>query len=272
MKIGALGGPQTFGDQACRLLMERYPEYDQIVYVPTAEELFEAVERGDVHWGVAPEQMSQTGFHQRQQAYIAAPGSRLYIDAEITHEYHCCLVGKPGSSIEGVRKVIGHTGSMTQSRRWLEANLGRAEIEIVHTNSRAAALVVLEGDGSVASVATPALAEELRMPVLAGEIDGGSVGNYWAYTGTPHFDATPTRLVVAGRFDDERQQGQVTALTVALARAGYTIQTVCTQPTGQRLFEFDYVMRLRGTGRLDDVQAALATFPTARLAGAFTPR
>lgn len=273
MKIAVLGGPQTFGDQACRMLMQRYPEFGEIVYRETAQEIFDEVARGRVAAAMAPEQMTNTGFHPKQQALIAAAGSRFYVAAEATHEYHCCLLGKPGATLAQVRRVIGHTGSMTQSRRWIEKHLPRAEIEIVHTNSRTAANSVLEADGSLASVATDGLAAEVGLIELARDIDGGSVGNYWAITGQPFFSATPKRLVVAGRFGDEGDgQGRLSALIGALAKAGFVIQTIWSQASGQRLFEYDYLLRFRGNGKLEEVQAAVATFPTARLAGAFEPR
>jgi len=273
LKLASLGGAQTFGDQASRMLMERYPEFTEIVYFKTVEEIFDAVEDGRVAAAVAPEQMTNTGFHPRQQALLVAPGSRLHVAAETTHEYHCSLLGKPGASISQIRRVIGHTGSVTQSRRWLEKHLPRAEIEIVHTNSREAARTVLESDGTIASVATSGMADQFGLVQLAKDIDGGSVGSYWAMSREPLFSEAPTRLVVTGRFGDEGEtRGQLSALVCKLANKGYVVQTISSQGSGEALYEFDYVLRFRGTGTLEEVRAALAPFRSARLAGAFEAR
>ena len=58
----------------------------------------------------------------------------------------------------------------------------------------------------------------------------------------------------------------------ALASKGYVIQTLCSQPSGTALFEYDYLIRFRGTGKLAEVQAALGPYKSARLVGAFEAR
>jgi len=268
-KLGALGGAQTFGAQAAKRMLEKHPEFTEIVYYPTTNETLAAALRGEVSALCGPEQMMNTGFHAGMQARVAAPGSRLHVIAETTHAYHCSLLGKPGAGMAQVRRVLGHTGSVTQSRPWLEANLPDAEIEIVDTNSLGAARSVLEGNGSIASVGTPELARECGLAELARDIDGGSVGSYWAISREAHFSETPTRVVVAGRFGGD---GQLSKLIGALAGAGFLLQTVSSKASGKALYEYDYLLRLRGAGKLGAVRAAVAPFRSARLAGAFEAR
>jgi prephenate dehydratase len=266
LKLGSLGGPQTFGAQASKLMMERYPQFTEIKYFPTAEAAHDAVLSGEVDAVCAPEQMVNTGFHLGTQSWLSMPDSKMFIAAESEHVYHCTLLGKPGSTLSKIRKVIGHTGSVTQSRPWLEANLPEAEVEIVHTNSMYAGQSILDSDGTIASVGTPELGEALGLVTLARDIDGGSVGNYWGLSNQGHFSDTPTRLVVAGRFGDD---GQLTKLIGALADAGYVLQTASSRASGKALYEYDYALRFRGEGKLAAVQAAVAPFKSARLAGAF---
>jgi prephenate dehydratase len=269
LKLGSLGGPQTFGAQASKAMMQRFPEFAEIVYYPTADAAREAVVRGEVDALCAPEQMVNTGFHPGIQSWVAVPDSPLHIAAESTHVYHCTLLGKPGATLADVRKVIGHTGSVTQSRSWLEANLPNAEIEIIHTNSMYAGQSILESDGSIASVGTPELGRELGLTALAKDIDGGSVGNYWALCREPLFSDKPTRVVVAGRFADD---GQLSRLIGALEQVGYLLQTISSATSGKALYQYDYVLRFRGEGKLEEVQSTLAPFKSARLAGAFESR
>jgi prephenate dehydratase len=269
-KLGALGGPHTFGAQAARLMLGCYPEFDkELAYYPTSDEALEALLRGEVTAFCAPEQMSNTGFHAGMQARMMAPGSPLHVLAEITHAYHCSLLGKPGADTARVRRVLGHTGSVTQSRPWLEANLPHAEIDIVDTSSFGAARSVLDGDGSIASVGTPELARECGLVELAQDIDGASVGSYWALSRDRLFSRTPTRLVVVGRMKDD---GQLSRLICAMSDAGYALQTVSSRPSGKALYEYDYMLRLRGEGTLETVEAVLAGHGSMRLAGAFEAR
>src|SRR6201999_2241805 len=113
--------------------------------------------------------------------------------------YHCSLLGKPGARQDQVRRVLGHTGSIAHSRPWLERNLPGATIETIGSNSIGAARVVLDGDGSIASVGSPDLAKEFGLVEMVREIDDGSVVNYWAVSLQPLFDPEPDRVVVTGR-------------------------------------------------------------------------
>src|SRR5215467_5842042 len=139
LTLGALGGPHTFNAQAAKRLLRHYPQFGEISYFPTSEAVMQAALRGDVTAACGQEQISKDGFHVGMQARISAPGSRLYTIAEIAQAYHCSLLGKPGARLEQVRRILGHTGSVAHSRGWLEGNLPGAAIEIVETNSMAAA-------------------------------------------------------------------------------------------------------------------------------------
>lgn len=213
--------------------------------------------------------MARTGFHPGIQGYIVRPDSKLYIIAEISHAYHCALLVKPGSKLAQIRRVLGHTGSITQSRPWLIQNLPQAEIEIVHTSSQGAAQEVSSGDGSIASVGTPGMGMEQGLEQAANDIDGGSIGSYWAISPHRLFIDRPQRLVVAGRFNE---QSNLSGLIGALAAEGFLLLTVYQTASGEQLFEYDYVLRFGGEGGLAKVEAALSKFPTARLAGAFEMR
>jgi prephenate dehydratase len=266
MKMGALGGPNTFGAEAAHLYVQSHPEFTEIVYFKTSEEGFEfSSGRSDAL--CAPQQMARTGAHPGIQASIARPDSKLYVLGEVTHAYHCSLLVKPGSPLEGVKRVLGHTGSVTQSREWLAKNLPGAEVVIVDTSSMGAAESVANGDGSIASIGTSGMAREFHLEERAKDIDGGSVGSYWAISPHEIFSDAPARIVVAGRFDD---RGELSEIIGSIASRGFHLETVFQLASGKRLYEYDYVFRFAGTGTLSSVRAAIQPFSTARLVGAFT--
>jgi prephenate dehydratase len=263
--LAALGGPQTFGAQAARLICDSRPEYTEMTYYRTADDALDAILRGEADAFCAPEQMSNTGFHAGMHLRMTAPDSRLYVVADMQHAYHCSLLGKPGAELAQVRRVLGHTGSITQSRTWLETHLPEARIEIVDTSSLGAGNTVLTSDGSIASVGTIELADQLGLVELAKEIDGGSVASYWALSREPRFSAAPTCVVVAGI----GRAGELGALIAEQQQAGFQLATVSSHATGAALFEYHYLLRFRGAGRLEAVQLALQGFSGMRLAGAF---
>lgn len=267
LTLGALQGPNTFGGDAARKFIALYPElFKDIVYYDTSEDAMSFTD-GRAHAIGPPQQMSRTGFHPGMQAYLADPNSKLYIIAEITHAYHCSLLVKPGTKVAQIKKVLGHTGSVTQCRHWLEEHVPGAEIIIVTTSSMDAAKTAKNSDGSIASIGTHGMALEFGLEELHKDVDGGAIGSYWAIGPKPVFVDHPQRVVVAGRFDDS---GKLTDLICGLAGVGFRLETVFDLATGRKLFEYDYVLRFRGSGTLDAVKAAVGGVPGARLAGAFT--
>jgi prephenate dehydratase len=269
LTLGALGGPHTFNGQAAEAMVERYPEFTKIVHYSTSQETIAAALRGDVDAACAPEQSSVTGFHPGMLARMVIPSSRLYVIAETARVYHCSLLGKPGAALAQVKHVLGHDGSITHSRGWLEAHLPDAEVEIVSTNSIVAAQTVLSSDGSIASVGSPSLAAKFGLAELAKDIDMSSMVNYWAVSLQARCDENPNRLIVTGRFDGDRQMSE---LIGALVSAGYSLTTVYPRPTGRALDEYDCLLRFKGAGSLATIRAALTRFASARLAGAFAAR
>jgi prephenate dehydratase len=200
------------------------------------------------------------------QARMSAPGSQLYVIAEIPQQYHCSLLCKPGAKLEQVRRILGHTGSISHSRAWLERNLPSATIETVDTNSIGAARAVLESDGSVASVGSPNLAKEFALAEIVTEIDDGSVVNYWAVSLSPLFDPTPDRVVVVGRCHGQPEMSQ---LVCGLHERGFDLQAIFPRASGAALYEYDYVFRFWGAGALESVEGLLSRLPSMRLGGAW---
>jgi prephenate dehydratase len=268
LKLVALGGPNTFGGDAAQRLRECYPEFTSIIYFPTEKEAADFANNGADAFCV-PQQMMRTGVHPGIQSYIARHGSKLNVLAEVVHAYHCALLVKRGTRISQIKRILGHTGSITQSRTWLTENVPQAEIVIVHTSSQGAAQEVVSSDGSIASVGTPGMAKEYGLEQAAKDIDGGSVAAYWAISPHSLFSETPQRLVVAGRFNEE---SNLSGLIGALAVQGFGLHTTYQSASGMRLYEYDYVLRFGGQGNLSGVEKALSAFPAARLAGAFEMR
>lgn len=267
LTLGALGGPNTFGGDAANYMRRIYPEFSELKYFRTAEEGFSFEHGNDAM--CAPQQMARTGFHAGVNSTIAGADSRLYVICDVTHVYHCSLLVKPGTALTDIKEIRGHTGSITQSRPWLEQHLPQARIRIVDTSSHEAAREVSLGDGTLASVGTPGMAGEFNLQQAATDIDGGSSANYWAISPHPLFSATPQRIVVAGRFDD---RGDLGRLIGALGETGYHLQSIFSQASGLRLFEYDFAVRFSGRGTLSVVQDVLTRFSGARLAGAYDLR
>src|SRR3954470_17432621 len=156
--VGALGGPGTFASQAAEHLRARYPEWGEIRYAATGDELWTALAAGQLDVLVQTAETDRNGFNA-VHARIAAPdGPPLYVIAEAVVPYACALLARPGTRLADVRRVLGH-GSLQHWPRDLVRHLPHAEIVVHGENSLAAAREVAEGDGSLAVVGTRITAE-----------------------------------------------------------------------------------------------------------------
>src|ERR1700692_2974434 len=107
LTLGALGGPYTFNAQAAKRIVQHYPQFGEIIYFPTSDQVIQAVLRGDVTAACGQEQTSKDGFHVGMQARIAVPESRFYAVAEVAQAYRCSLLGKRGARLAQVGRILG---------------------------------------------------------------------------------------------------------------------------------------------------------------------
>jgi prephenate dehydratase len=263
--IAALGGPHTFGGQAARLLVERHPQLGDLVYLGTSAELF----ADDGIWRAStvcvPAHSSRTGVHLSTHRRLATR-TDLFVNAEAQHRYRCALLGRPGTPLSSIKRVLGHTGSVNQSRAWLSATIPEAEVTIVDSHSLGAARAVAAGAGTDAAVGSEELAREVGLDILARDIDGGSVGLYWALSPVATMSAKPERLVVVGRTVTDTALSELVA---SLLEAGFVAAGLFCEPVGDELFHADVVAYLRGAGKLDDVCRTVAAVDGWRLIGAY---
>lgn len=266
--LGALGGPQTFGAQAAAALVRRYPELGQVAFVDSSAELFADDQQWRVDAACVPAFTSQAGPHLNTHRRLIERDD-LYAIAEDRHAYHCALLARPGTHLPGIRRVLGHTGSVTQSRPWLARHLPDAEVVIVSSHSLGAGREVLASAGDLAAVGTLSLAADLGLEVLAEDIDGGSVGFHWALARQPAAVPQPNRVVVAGR---TRDGDGLSTLIGGLSKAGFQIVSLNQVPVGDSLFHDGCVAYFTGRGSIETVQETVAGIGGFRLAGAYAVR
>jgi prephenate dehydratase len=266
--LGALGGPQTFGAQAAAALVRQYPELGQVAFVDSSAELFADDGRWRVDAACVPAFTSQAGPHLNTHRRLMQRGD-LYVIAEDRHAYHCALLARPGTRLPAIRRVLGHTGSITQSRPWLAGNLPDAEVVIVTSHSLGAGREALASDGDTAAVGTLSLAQDLGLEVLAEDIDGGSVGFHWALAGRLVTVPQPNRVVVTGR---TRDGAGLSTLVSGLGQAGFQLVSLNQVPSGDALFHDGCVAYFTGHGPTEKVQETVAGTGGFRLAGAYAVR
>ena len=163
MRVGYLGPPGTFAEEALLRLVGPEPEQRLVPYATVAD-CFEAVRSGAVPEALVPIENSIEGSVNQTLDHLAAGAGEVVIRAAIVHPVRHHLVVRPGLTLPDVRRVLSHPHAPPQCSVWLRENL--PGVEIVAANSTADAVrIVVESPEPWAAIG----------PLRAADIYGGEV-------------------------------------------------------------------------------------------------
>lgn len=236
IRIGTLGSSLTFAGQATAALRSCRKGLGEPAYFPTMDAVVDAVLDGTVDAGVLTSETSRTACTDTVARMLA--GDPLFVLDEVVVPYHCALLGKPGTTIGEIRHVGGH-GSIRQCGEFLRRRLPHATTQMHRLNSVEAAREVLDGDGSIAVIATEALATEFGLEIIERDVDGGAVGGWWALGAGLEIRPGADHLAVL--VDGSAALGEALAV---LDRHRLAIRTITNAPTGE-IFHYRYLITAR---------------------------
>jgi prephenate dehydratase len=201
MKLGYLGPPGTFGEQAALL----YAPDSELTPLGSNASVIHAVAAGEVDAGLAPIENSLDGsVNDTLDALLQAGG--VFLRDELVLPVEQCLVASKGTRLADIEVVMSHPSALAQCRGFLEANVPRARLEA--SLSTAAAVEAAVRTPRAAAIGTRRAAELYRGEILAA--------------GIQDVRHNKTRFVVAARSDSAPTGDDKTsiALTVAHDRPG----------------------------------------------------
>lgn len=162
LHIAYFGPEATFTHLAAR---EQFGSLSVFVPVATIPQVFAAVERAQVDYGVVPIENSTEGAVAVTLDTFA--DSPLGIIAEISLEIRHCLLSR-APRLARVKRVLAHPQALAQCRRWLATQLPGVATEEATSNARAAELAAT--DLQTAAIASRLAAEHYKLNVLAENI------------------------------------------------------------------------------------------------------
>lgn len=261
LKVATLGSAGTFAGEATAVMCGKYDEFGEVVYRPSMEACYQALDDGEVDVVVLGQE--RTGQPHPGKELLAKGYTIL---KQLTVPLACNLYVKPGARREQIRKIVGH-GSLNQCTSYLEQHFPGVPREHHALNSVEAAREILAGDGSMAVVGSRSLTSLVSgLETMAADIDNGAAASWWAYSNRPLFSDTPNRLMITGRFGPEGGLGELIGAVLGL---GFRLRTVGSFPVNQGVHRYDYIITFAGRGTCAAVEQVVARFAGARLAGAF---
>lgn len=157
MKIGCQGVSGSYQEEACRKLFGDKP----ITFLYGFEDVFKAVENGDVDYGVLPIQNSTSG--SVSETYDLMKKYNFYITTRIQVEITHCLAVKKGVTFEEVKKVYSKEEALAQCSKFLYDN-GLEKISYI--NTAAAAQLVKSSSEAIGAICSESCAELYGLEIL----------------------------------------------------------------------------------------------------------
>lgn len=169
MRVGYLGPPGTFAEEALLRLVGPEPE-QTLVPFSTVADCFEAVQTGVVPEALVPIENSIEGSVNQTLDQLAAAAGEVVIRAAVVHPVRHHLVARPGLTLPEVERVLSHPHAPPQCSVWLREHL--PGVETVAANSTADAVrIVVESSEPWAAIGPLRAADIYGGEVLAADIE-----------------------------------------------------------------------------------------------------
>lgn len=197
MQIAFQGEIGAYSEEAVRAL---FPAAD---VVPKASfgDVFEAVEAGNVAYGVVP--IENSLFGSVHINYDLLRDHDLVIVGELKLRIRHNLMALPGVTLADIQRVYSHPQGLGQCQTFLKTQLGHAEAIATYDTAGSAKMVAEEQSRDVAAIASQQAAKEYGLNILAAGIESNHQ-NYTRFlilapdaTPLPHLDAAPSKTSVA---------------------------------------------------------------------------
>ncbi|KAK6404395.1 prephenate dehydratase, partial [Oleoguttula sp. CCFEE 5521] len=167
--------------------LQRYHDSDfELKPVTTIEDIFAAVANGDADRGVVPFENSTNGIVPATLDLFANASGKYNGIVVIGEEYvavNHCIVGLLADntlkdvtkrSLSHITTLYSHPQAWGQCTQFLSTHLPTAEHLDTSSTSRAAELVSLAKDSSIAAISSALAAEHYKLDILAGSIQNTS--------------------------------------------------------------------------------------------------
>jgi prephenate dehydratase len=252
IRVGYQGEPGAFSETAVLAL---FPAATAVPH-HAFRDVFQAVEKGAVDYGMMPIENSQAG--SINDTYdLLAKGSASIV-GEVIVPVHHALLALPGTHAEDIHRVISHPQALAQCQDYLERL--DAEVLAVHDTAGAARLIAEEHRVGEAAVAAERAAVVYGLEVLAAGIedDPNNQTRFVAVStaGEPLSAPDKTSLV----FEVRSIPGALHKCLGPFAQRNLNLSKLESRPLGGRPWEYRFYLDVEVGEGDESFRAALDEF------------
>jgi len=252
LKIAYFGPAGTFTESAAKKHFGSAPTFTPFL---TIDDVFRAVEAGQVDYGVVPIENSTEGSVGRTLDQMLT--SPLMICGEVNLRIHQNLMSK-AETLAGVKKLYSHAQSLAQCHEWLNRNQPNLARVPVASNAEAARMAAQ--DSEACAIAGEAAARLYELNILAANIEDDP-NNTTRFVVLSNHDAGPsgadkTSFVCSA----QNKPGAVHDLLTPLKNHGVSMSRFESRPArgfGNSRWEYVFFVDIDGHRNEPNVATAL---------------
>jgi chorismate mutase/prephenate dehydratase len=250
IRIGFLGPEGTYTHAAA---FKHFGSSATVLAQTTIEDIFRAVESGEVDYGVVPVENSIEGMISHTlDSFFTSP---LKICGEILLRIRHQLLST-ANAVGDVERVVSHAQSLAQCRRWLTQHLPNAEL--LTASSNAEAVRQIRNDNRAAAIASAAAGEIYEVPVLQSNIEDDAANTtrflVIGKQSPPPSGEDKTSLMVS----NPNKPGALHRILTPLADQNVSMTRIESRPSKAALWEYVFFIDVEGHAEDPKVREALA--------------
>lgn len=219
-----------------------------------------AVVSGEVDFGLLPIENTLAG--SVVGSYDVLSAGQLEIVGEVITPIHHCVLGAPGSSLDGLTRIISHPVALAQCTRFLRSHPG-IEAVAVYDTAGAAREVAESADPSRAAIAGARAAERYGLTVLAENVEDRPdnqtrflvVVPQGAERRSPRPEASSPRKS-AVLVETRNIPGALLQILSPLARLGINLSKLDSRPSGEP-WSYRFFLEIDADARVGQAAEAL---------------
>lgn len=166
IKIAIQGNPASFHDIAAQ---QFFGSNAKRVFCDTFSSTFQALADGKSNYALCA--IENSLFGSINEVYDLLLRHRFHIIGELYLRIEQCLIGLPGATISGAKKVYSHPVALAQCEQYLDEKLNHAEREEYHDTAAAVGLVKDLASPEILAIASRQAAQLHGLEVLASSIE-----------------------------------------------------------------------------------------------------
>ncbi len=238
MSVAYLGPEGTFTHLAC---LQRFGASGDVRPEHSIKAVFDAVEQGQVDYGVVPVENSLEGIVNHTLDLFV--DSSLFICGEILQEVSHFLMSKTGNK-EEVQTIYSHPQAVAQCSRFLAENF--PVVPVIEVGSTAIAAHKVAEEKSAAAIASSAAAQHYDLKIIASQIEDypNNVTRFLVISKSPaeKSDRDKTSLLLSIR----DRSGGLCEILKPFAQQGINLTKIESRPSKKKPWEYLFYMDVLG--------------------------